>query len=677
MNDTAKPEKFDLSSLDIAAEKRAELLRLFPEARTEGGKIDVERLKAALGEAVDVGRERYGLVWPGKADCFKTIQAPSLGTLRPKPEESVNFDTTENVIIEGDNLEALRLMQKAYLGRIKLIYIDPPYNTGEDFIYPDNFSETLQTYLEYTGQVDSSGRKFGTNAETDGRFHSKWLNMMYPRLYLARNLLHEEGLIAVQIDDAELSNLRRLMDEIFGEENYVNTIAVKSKLAAGASGGGEDKRLKKNVEFLLLYARDLESLDGFTHCFVEEPLQSVIEEMREAGQSWKYTSVLLDHGTKKKIATTTDGDGKPIDIFLHEGVKRGTLREVAARDGLTEPEAYKKYLTRLFSDTNAQTSIRTRVIDAVGALKEGQMYSVEYVPGSGKDKGKQVCHYYISPTVRRVIWLSDVAYEKDGEVIKRERTGTLWDDISYNNIGKEGRTPFANGKKPLELIKRVLELSTDKDALVLDFFAGSGTTGHAVVEMNKKDGGSRRFLLVQLPEHVEQEGIQHIADITRERMRRVFEDCASQGGTLFEKDTKGGFGFRSFALDQSNFAEWNSTGAKDANELTDQLTLHTQHIREGRTNGDILYEILLKSGFPLTTSVEEKTLAGKKVFSIGGDVLLICLERKLTLDVIRAMADLKPERVVCLDEGFAGNDQLKANAVQTFRTKGVASFRTV
>src|SRR3989442_7432283 len=217
---TDQPEKVDLRSQDIVEEKRQELLRLFPEARTEGGKLDFDRLKLALGESVDVGKERYGLAWPGKAECFKVIQTPSLGTLLPCPEESVNFDTSENLIIEGDNLEVLKLLQKAYLGKVKMIYIDPPYNTGSDFIYPDDYTESLQTYLEYTGQVDAEGRKFGTNAEADGRFHSKWLTMMYPRLYLARNLLREDGVIFISISDHEVAALRFLLNEIFGEQTF-------------------------------------------------------------------------------------------------------------------------------------------------------------------------------------------------------------------------------------------------------------------------------------------------------------------------------------------------------------------------------------------------------------------------------------------------------------------------
>lgn len=246
-----EPEKLDLRSHDIAEDRRQELLRLFPEIRTEGGKIDCERLKLVLGETVDVGKERYGMTWPGKADCFKTIQSPSLGTLRPCPEESVNFDTTENLIIEGDNLEVLKLLQKSYLGKIKMIYIDPPYNTGNDFIYPDNYTESLQTYLEYTGQVDAQGKKFSTNTEADGRFHSKWLNMMYPRLYLARNLLRDDGVIFITIDDTESTNLRRLCDEVFGEENFIAAISRQKKYAVSNNYKG----VASVRDFIVVYAK--------------------------------------------------------------------------------------------------------------------------------------------------------------------------------------------------------------------------------------------------------------------------------------------------------------------------------------------------------------------------------------------------------------------------------------
>ncbi len=253
---TDQPEHLDLTSHNLPADKTAELLRLFPEIRTEGGQIDFDKLKLALGQSVDVGRERYGMNWPGKAECFKTIQTPSMGTLLPVPAESVDFDTTENLIIEGDNLEALKLLQKAYLGKVKMIYIDPPYNTGNDFIYPDNYTESLQTYLEYTKQIDAEGRKFGTNSDTDGRFHSRWMNMMYPRLYLARNLLQDDGVIFVSIDDNEADNLRKLCDEIFGEENFVANVVWQRTFATK----NDAKFFSTEHENIIVYTKNIEGL---------------------------------------------------------------------------------------------------------------------------------------------------------------------------------------------------------------------------------------------------------------------------------------------------------------------------------------------------------------------------------------------------------------------------------
>ncbi|KAA0215754.1 MAG: site-specific DNA-methyltransferase [Leptolyngbya sp. PLA3] len=255
--DAPAPERLDLRSHDIAADKIAELLRIFPEARTEGAKIDFDRLRLALGETVDTGKERFGLTWPGKVDCFKTIQQPSMGTLRPCPEESVNWDTTENLIIEGDNLEVLKLLQKSYLGKVKMIYIDPPYNTGNDFIYPDDYTESLQTYLEYTGQVDAHGRRFGTNTDTDGRFHSKWLNMMLPRLYVARNLLRDDGILFISIDDTEVDNLKKLCSEVFGEECFVEQVVWKNKYGSGA------------------LTRGFANIHEYILCYTKHPLTSI------------------------------------------------------------------------------------------------------------------------------------------------------------------------------------------------------------------------------------------------------------------------------------------------------------------------------------------------------------------------------------------------------------------
>ncbi len=285
MNDkndsSANVEKLDLESHDIADDKRAELLRLFPEIRTEGGKLDFEKLKLALGEAVDTGKERYGMNWPGKAECFRTLQKPSMATLLPVREESVNFNTSENLIIEGDNLEVLKLLQKSYLGKVKMIYIDPPYNTGNDFIYPDNYSESLQTYLEYTGQVDAQRRKFGTNTDADGRFHSKWLNMMYPRLYLARNLLREDGVIFASIDEREFCNFRGLMNEVFGEECFVAAITV----LCNPKGRSQDKYFATNHEYVLVYGKSQLSKGAFS---IEKEESQIVQEYTEEDDADKY-----------------------------------------------------------------------------------------------------------------------------------------------------------------------------------------------------------------------------------------------------------------------------------------------------------------------------------------------------------------------------------------------------
>jgi len=258
MKTTIEPEKLDLTSHSIADDKREALLKLFPEARTEGGKLDLDKLKLALGEAVDTGRERYGMNWPGKADCFAAIQAPSMATLRPVPEESIAFESTQNVIIEGDNLQVLKLLQKGYQGKVKMIYIDPPYNTGKDFIYPDNYTEDLHTYLQYTGQVDADGRKWGTNTDTDGRFHSKWLNMMYPRLYLARNLLREDGVVFISIGDTELGNLEKLCHDVFGEENFIASV---SRVAKKTSNKGT--HVAPSKDHVLVYGRSADLVPPF------------------------------------------------------------------------------------------------------------------------------------------------------------------------------------------------------------------------------------------------------------------------------------------------------------------------------------------------------------------------------------------------------------------------------
>lgn len=615
-------ERLDLRSHDVAADRREELLRLFPEARTEAGQVDFARLQIALGETVDTRRERYGLTWPGKADCFRTLQTPSLATLRPRREESLNFDSTENLIIEGDNLEVLKLLQKSYLGRVKMIYIDPPYNTGNDFIYPDDYTETLRTYLEFTGQVDTEGRRFGTNTEAEGRFHSKWLNMMYPRLYLARNLLREDGAILVSIDDNEVANLRRLLDEIFGEENFVATCVWQKRYSRENRGGIGDAH-----DYIVVYAHSCEKFENARNRI---PMTS--------NQARVYKNPNNDpRGRWRAVPMTAQGyrPNQMYEIETPTGVKHEPPEGRCW--SMTEPKFLRlKAAGRIYfgKDNSAQPSV-IRYLDEVEGLVPWTWWP-----------SKEVGH-------------TDEARKEIREIFG---TQTVYD------------TP-----KPVRLLRRMIEIATDPGDLVLDFFAGSGTTGHAVAEANAADGGERRYIMVQLPEPTRREDYSTIADITKERARRVCTKLKDEEAAKldFEGPSEQDCGFRVFSLAESNFVPWQANVPESAEALAEQLELHVAHVRDGRTAEDLLYEILLKSGYPLTAPVEPVDLAGKTMYSVNDGELLVCLERELTLDLVRAMADRRPVRVVCLDEGFAGNDQLKANAVQTFKTKGVTKFLTV
>jgi adenine-specific DNA-methyltransferase len=623
------PDKLDLRSLDIAQERQQELLRLFPEVRTESGQIDFDHLKRVLGEAVDVGKERYGMSWPGKSDCFRTIQAPSLGTLRPAPEESVAFDATQNLIIEGDNLEVLKLLQKSYLGKVKMIYIDPPYNTGNDFIYPDNYTESLQTYLEYTGQVDDQGHRFGTNTDTDGRFHSKWLNMMYPRLYLARNLLREDGVIFISVDDNEVDNLRKLCSEVFGEENFVANVIWQKVFSPKNSA----RHFSEDHDYVLVYARNAET----------------------------WTPQLLPRSAEAN-ARYDNPDGDPRGPW--------TSGDMAARNyyGLGEYTVTAPGGNTYRSPTGSYWRMsfeRFQELDRDGRVWWG-------TDGNNMPRLKRFLSEVKQGIVPQTMWShQEVGHTQEA---KKELL-SLVDFETTDNV--------LNTVKPTRLLRRMLQVATVPTGsdIVLDFFAGGGVTGHAVLAENHEDGGNRRFVLVQLPEPLPSPvpGLETIADITKERVRRVSKKFNDEDAGKLDLD--GGKqqdrGFRVFKLAESNFKPWNAEVAHDAEAIEEQLDLHVDHVRPGRSDEDLLFEILLKSGFPLTTPADAVPMAGKTVYAVAEGALFICLERELTLELIRTMADSHPQRVVCLDEGFAGNDQLKANAVQIFKTKGVTSFKTV
>ena len=609
-----KPEndiaKFDLRSEDIAEARRQELLRLFPEAHTESGGIDFQALRLSLGDAVESGPEGFGMSWPGKAECSKTIQRQSVATLLPVEEESVNWDTTQNVIIEGDNLEVLKVLQKAYLGKVKMIYIDPPYNTGNDFIYPDNYMESLKTYLQYTGQVDDEGRKFSTNTESSGRFHSKWMNMMYPRLSLARDLLRDDGLLFVSINDAEQSRVRSLCDEIFGEENFLATLIWMK----GKEGGNDNIGFGQHHEYIICYAK-IVKVGGSTLELDEKDETRHITKLPEANRVVKGEEIYKDGELFQLINLSKQKDYK-VDIPLNDG----------------------KIIT--WDSYSPQKSIDELI--RIGKIFVGKK-GVPYVKSFMSDEKQGT---------------------KPSSVIESSYGTTKAGGIAIREL-------FGNGKifsypKPPSLIQRLIKISgtMGQDDLIVDFFAGSGTTGHAVMAQNLLDGGSRRFVLVQLPEEVVQgsdayeAGFENLTEICRARVKRAASKLAGEF-PMISSD----LGFRSFKLQESNFAVWDANAIEgDEAKLQQQLFAQVEHILPGRTNQDILFELMLKSRYELTTPAEVVKIGKCEIWKVAGGEMIAVIDSGLTVDVVREIATMKPVSVVILDRCFAADDSLKANA---------------
>lgn len=640
--------RMPLTSHDVVQDRMDRLRELFPEVFCEG-KIDFDRLRRALGESIDNGRERYGLTWAGKADAIRAIQSPSVGTLVPCPEESVNFDTTENLFIEGDNLEVLKLLQKSYYGRVKMIYIDPPYNTGNEFIYPDNYREGLEDYLRYSGQVDDAGVRQSTNTETSGRYHSKWLTMMYPRLFLARNLLREDGVIFVSIDDHEVHNLRLIMNEVFGEENFIAMFVRKRRMATGMRG----EPVSPDHEYVVAFgkSRPDSTLFGSKKEESDYPF--------EDAQS-KYRSTDLTVGMNK--------DMRPNQFYAIKNPRTGcdywppedrvwrfqpsTMQEEIAKDNIIWPDdnpdrrmSRPRYKTRFRPDeaaaktTPVSTWIDTR---GYGANVDGEDAPVVLTAGMNQEGTKEL---------RELFGAQVMEYPK-----------------------------------PQSLLRTLVRLATRENDLVLDFFAGSCTTAHAVWEVNREDGGARRFVMVQLPEPTDesstakQAGYSTIAAIGKDRLCRAAKRLTAESGSSIDfegRDASEDLGFRVFKLTSSNFKIWSGDEApKDAEALGKQLRLFADHVDHQRSQQDILYELILKADLPLTTKIDTKTVAGQPVFSIADGMLLICLANPITQECLRGMIALNPQRVICLDPAFKGNDQLKTNTVLEMKSHGI-TFRTV
>lgn len=600
-------------SVDVVSDNISKLKELFPEIVTEG-KIDFKKLQEILGKEIEAEEENYRFTWAGKSQSRREAHKPSTGTLRPCKEESVDWDTTQNLYIEGDNLEVLKLLQKSYSDKIKMIYIDPPYNTGKDFVYKDNYKDNLKNYQQITGQVDSEGNKMSTNSESDGRYHSNWLNMMYPRLRLARNLLTEDGLIFISIDDNEVDNLRKITDEIFGEDNFIGNVIWSKKRGKDNSA----KFYSRNHEYLLTYSK---SIKKSSFGKLEMP-----EETR---------------GAYRNQDNDTRGDYRLLGLWAR-GSQGGSIYDFTDKNG----NYFKERSWLVGKETMLQ-------LDAEDKIK---------VNG---DK------------LYRKLFLTKY---------KGDIPETIWSDASNAaNAADEIKLIFGNQVfdtvKPLPYLKKMIKCGmSNNEGIILDFFAGSSTTAHAIMQLNLEDSGNRKFILVQLPEKTDvkseafKSGYKTITEIGKERIRRagkkIKEENPLHSGNL-------DIGFKVFKLDSSNIIGWDGHPDK----IESSIKEFQNNIKSDRKEEDVVFEIILKYGLDLTLPIEEKIIEGKKVFNVGNGALFICLEDGLTSKVAKGIGQwkesLKPEtcRVIFKDSGFT--DIEKTSSVLTLKRFGIKELKSI
>ena len=687
-------DKLTMHTPNLADENFKKLAAMFPNAVTEtideNGEvvraIDKDVLTQEIScTVVDGKEERYQFTWPDKKKSVLLANAPISKTLRPCRKESVGKDGTpgafdsENLYIEGDNLEVLKLLQETYLGKIKMIYIDPPYNTGKDFVYEDDFAQSTDEYLANSGQFDEEGNRLVVNTENNGRFHTDWLNMIYPRMKIAKDLLSEDGVIFISIDDNEIENLRKCCDEIFGADNYVNIISVNMKNIAGASGGGEDKRLKKNCEFVLAYAKNYQALSPFSGVYSYTEMYEVVEQYKEEGKTWHYTSVLVDPGEKNYVGSTVDGEGNEIKIYQRPTAVIKSINQIMRDEGISEKEVYYKYGTSIFEAKDAQSSIRGRVIDAKTKYNiTDDVVSIEYVPKTGKNKGQVYEQFYKGDKCRLFAWLRDISEVIDGVLYKKDAQGTYWDLTScINNLSKEGDIVFPNGKKPIALMERMITMQADENSIIMDFFSGSASTAHAVMKLNAEDGGNRKFIMVQLPEETDgksearKAGFKNICEIGKERIRRAAKKIREDAGLTLSKDFDGGF--RCLRLDSSNMQD---VYYNPMNLTQSLLDLTADNIKPDRTPEDLLFQVMLELGVLPSSTIAETEIDGKRVFDVADGFLLACFDTGVTTETVTAIAKKQPYYAVFRDASMA-DDSTATNFDQIFETYSPSTVRKV
>ena len=619
-------EKLDGKTMDIVEENIEQLKVLFPSVFSEG-KIKFNQLEELLGNYLVENEDHYNFTWHGKRKAGRLAQTPSTGTLRPCKDESVDWDTTQNVFIEGDNLEVLKLLQKSYHRQVKVIYIDPPYNTGNDFVYEDDFKDNIKNYLETTGQLDSTGKKMGTNSNAAGRYHTNWLNMMYPRLKLARNLMRDDGVIFISISDQEIGNLRKLCDDIFGEENFEGHVHWRRR---HNQPNDPTKMIGLVAEHILAYARDSKKykISGVGKISLTGKFSNPDDDPRGdwSSKPWKVGS---------------DQDGSSYKITLPSG-------KTVDGEWMGEQTTFQKLLNdkRIIFPNKGKGPPRKK-----------------YFRFEREEEGQCATNWW--------------SHEKFGH--NQEGNSTLTELM--NNI----KNTFSN-PKPVKLIDNLISISNCKDKdIVLDFFAGSGTTAQATFEHENK----LKYILVQLPEILQETNKEHksaiefcnlnnlkhsLAELSKERIRRA-------GNKIKEgnPDYNGDLGFKVFKLDTSNIKRWEVNFDTLEIDLMDAV----DYLVKDRTDEDVLYELCLKLGLDLSIKITEQTIAGKKLFILGRGYLVVCLDDAITMDLVNGIGALKDElapedgmRVVFKDDGFK-DDVIKANAMLTLKRFGVDDIKSL
>lgn len=641
-------DKLDGLSMDIEAENKARLQSVFPECFTEG-RLDIDKLLSLCGEYITDDFEKYEFKWKGKSDCLRLAQRRSTATLRPCPAESVNFDATQNLYIEGDNLEVLKLLQKSYFRKVKMIYIDPPYNTGSDFVYEDDFSDPMRRYVEVTQQTTKS------NPETMGRYHTNWLNMMYPRLRLAANLLRDDGIIFVSIDDVELDNLKKLCNEVFGEENFIACLVYDKNRKNDA------KYFSIGHEYMLVYFKSTATMNerGTVLRMTKEGIEEVKAEFERLRKLYDDDWGKVNEGLKLLYSSWDKDDPRKSLARFTRVDEKGPYRD----DGnISWPGGGGPRYDVMHPVTHKPCKVPSR----------GWIYPNPQRMKEEIDRGRVVFGQDETTTPR----IRTNLFEADKEVMRSVHFSYAQTASQTFNAIFDNRRVFENPKS-IDDIKKLVEYVTVKDDcdIILDFFSGSATTAHAVMQLNSEDGGNRRFIMVQLPEVCGEKseafkaGYKNICEIGKERIRRAGKKILE---TLDRDKQPVDVGFKVFKLDTSNMKLWDDTPIEDGDLATlfDRIDGHIDGLKPDRGDEDLIFEILLKMGYPLTADLAAIDVGGLTVYKVDNGEMLICLQPGITAGHIEQMAALSPQKVVLAGRGLA-DSSTKANAFYLLENKGI------